>query len=79
MGRIHTHNVTKGKGARYDQVGFFGCSDRLVRVGRKADGSPAPKRRVIDCPACSKEHAVNFAWRRARGDDLASVELWVTS
>lgn len=57
------------------KVGFYGCSNSLVRVGFSGPPkSKAPLTAVVDCPACNTRHGVsNPMWRAAK-----SFEEWET-
>lgn len=52
------------------KVGFYGCTNQLVRVGVVArKGRRLPQSAMLDCPACGRTHpAKNFMWRLAHSE-----------
>lgn len=49
------------------KVGFYGCTDQVVRIAWAAteDEHKAPRQADVECPACGNTHRVgNFMWRK---------------
>lgn len=53
------HSKNRGKKAK-TKVGFYGCSNRVVRLQATNDW---PRKARVVCPACGHEHDVHPAWR----------------
>lgn len=60
MGSEHGKPPPQGELGR---IGFFGCTGRLVTVGRPKKPGKPPINFKIDCPACERPHVVNPMWR----------------
>lgn len=51
------------------RIGFYGCTGRLVAVGRAKKPGKPPIQSTVDCPACGKSHVVSFMWRERLAED----------
>lgn len=51
------------------RIGFYGCTGRLVTVGRPQRKGKPPINFNVDCPACERRHVVNPMWRERLSTD----------
>ncbi len=58
------------------RIGFYGCANRVVAVGRPKKPGKTPINFKVDCPACGRIHIVRPMWReRMAGDREPEVSL----
>lgn len=70
----------RGKVSPGFKVGFYGCTDQLVRVAYHYSGKGRmPQHFWVNCPACGNKHRVNTPlWRQAKSVEeflLSHIEL----